>query len=164
MCEFWHSTRLSVSRAGLALLVTLLELVGDRAVGLWVDRQQLLPGARTLPDVQAELNDSGAILSWPEAATPGAARLELPLGLRWSLHRGETDPILGWYSPGLGRRVPAFTLLGCGRCVSGTPLVTRLEFLEVGDSERATASRWTVSWGASAARSGKTPEFQAEAR
>ena len=50
------------------------------------------------PDVQAELDGACAILRWPSAATPGAARLELPHQLRWSLHRGETDPILGWYS------------------------------------------------------------------
>ena len=56
-------------------------------------------------DVQAELDESCAILGWPTASTPGAARLELPPGLRWSLHRGETDPILGWYSrrPGSAR-------------------------------------------------------------
>ena len=82
------------------------------------------------PEVQAELDGSCAILRWPAASTPGAARLELPFGLRWSLHRGETDPILGWYSPGLGRRVPAFSLLGSGRCVPGVPLATRLEFIE----------------------------------
>ena len=84
------------------------------------------------PEVQVELDESCAALSWPQAATPGAARLELPGVLRWSLHRGETDPILGWYSPGLGRRVPAFTLLGCGRWPSDAPLATRLEFLETG--------------------------------
>ena len=83
------------------------------------------------PDVQAVLDGSGATLSWPQAAGPGSVRLELPVALRWSLHRGQTNPILGWYSPGLGRRVPAFTLLGSGRCVPGTPLATRLEFLEV---------------------------------
>ena len=67
------------------------------------------------PEVEAELDGSHAVLRWPTAATPGEARLALPPQLRWSLHRGETDPILGWYSPGLGQRVPAFTLLGCGR-------------------------------------------------
>ena len=77
-----------------------------------------------------------AILSWSGASTPGAARLELPPGLRWSLHRGETEPILGWYSPGLGRRVPAFSLVGRGRSVPGAPLATRLEFLEAGESAR----------------------------
>ena len=64
------------------------------------------------PDVYAELDGARAILRWPAAATPGAARLELPQPLQWSLHRGETDPILGWYSSGLGRRIPAFTLAG----------------------------------------------------
>jgi len=54
--------------------------------------------------------------------------------LRWSLHRGETDPILGWYSSGLGRRTAAFTLIGCGRSAPQTPLTTRLEFLRVGEA------------------------------
>ncbi|HEX6528080.1 MAG TPA: alginate lyase family protein, partial [Streptosporangiaceae bacterium] len=64
------------------------------------------------PEVEAELEGSRAVLSWFAASVPGSARLELPPGLRWSLHRGETDPVLGWYSPGFGRRVPAWTLLG----------------------------------------------------
>jgi hypothetical protein len=83
------------------------------------------------PDVQADLDGTHAVLRWPRAPTPGAARLELPGQLRWSLHRGETDPILGWYSCGLGRRVPAFTLLGHGRSALETTLTTRLEFLDL---------------------------------
>jgi hypothetical protein len=102
------------------------------------------------PQVQVTLDGSGATLSWPETAMPGAARLELPVALRWSLHRGNTSPILGWYSPGLGRRVPAFTLLGCGRCVPGAPLATRLEFLEI-DAPRKPA----LSWCAPVAREGR---------
>jgi hypothetical protein len=82
------------------------------------------------PEVLAELGPAAAALRWPDAATPGAARLVLPGELRWALHRGETDPIMGWYSAGLGERVPAFTLLGQGHCVPGVPLVTRLEFAE----------------------------------
>jgi hypothetical protein len=116
------------------------------------------------PDVQVELGDSVAQLSWPGPATPGAARMELPVGLRWSLHRGETEPILGWYSPSLGQRVPAFTLLGRGRCAADAPLVTRLEFVEAGDSSRATRAGRTVSWKTSAVRPGVPPETQAEAR
>jgi Heparinase II/III-like protein/Heparinase II/III N-terminus len=116
------------------------------------------------PDVQAEWEESCATLYWPAAATPGAARLELPSGLRWSLHRGETDPILGWYSHSLGRRVPAVTLLGCGRCVPGMPFITRLEFLEVGKSGKPNVSLQAISWTASATRSGKAPEMHAEAR
>jgi hypothetical protein len=116
------------------------------------------------PEVQVELSESGAVLAWPDASTPGSARMELPLGLRWTLHRGETEPILGWYSPGLGCRVPAFSLLGRGRCAAEDPLITRLEFLGLGSSATAAASRRTVSWCASAVRPGKTPEIQAEAR
>ena len=82
------------------------------------------------PDVQAELDGYCATLGWPGPTAPGMARLSLPTGLRWSLHRGETDPILGWYSAGLGMRVPAFTLVGEGSCALGASLTTRLEFLE----------------------------------
>ena len=116
------------------------------------------------PDVHAELEESCAVLDWPTASTPGAARLELPPELQWSLHRGETDPILGWYSDGLGRRVPAVTLLGCGRCVPGMPLITRLEFLEVDKSSKSAVSRQALSWTMSAAPSDHPPEIQAEAR
>jgi len=116
------------------------------------------------PEVQVELDGACAILDWPAAATPGTARLELPSGLQWTLHRGQSDPILGWYSPGLGRRVPAFSLLGCGRCVAGAPLATRLEFLDVGKLSTAAVSRRNVSWLAADARSRQAPEIQAEAR
>ncbi len=116
------------------------------------------------PEVQVELDESCAVLRWPGASAPGVARLELPSLLRWSLHRGEIDPILGWYSPCLGRRVPAFSLLGCGRCVPGAPLATRLEFVEIGTSSKAAVSRQAVSWCASDARLSKAPEIRAEAR
>ena len=115
-------------------------------------------------DVQAELGESCAVLDWPTAFTPGAARLELPPGLRWSLHRGETDPILGWYSPGLGGRVPAVTLRGCGRCVPGIPLITRLEFIEIGKSGKSPVSRQAISSTTSAGLSVEAPKFQEEAR
>ncbi len=88
------------------------------------------------PDVRARLEGASAILSWPWVSAPVMARLDLPRALRWSLHRGETSPILGWYSDGLGRRVPSFTLLGSGRCLPDVPLVTRLDFLDVGQVPR----------------------------
>ena len=46
------------------------------------------------PDIEAELDGATAALRWPPAAA-GRARLELPAGLEWSLHRGSTEPILG---------------------------------------------------------------------
>jgi hypothetical protein len=90
------------------------------------------------PDVAASLtsaaggDDAGAVasLAWPDAVTPGSAELTLPAGLEWSLHRGETAPILGWYSAGLGHRVPAVTLLAQGRSLPDGRLVTRLKFAE----------------------------------
>jgi hypothetical protein len=90
------------------------------------------------PDVAVSLtsagrdDDAGAVasLTWPDAVTPGSAELTLPAGLEWSLHRGETDPILGWYSAGLGHRVPAVTLLARGRSLPDGRLVTRLKFAE----------------------------------
>ena len=82
------------------------------------------------PEVTASLTGPVASLAWPGAETPGAAELSLPAGLEWSLHRGETEPVLGWYSAGLGHRVPAFMLLGQGRSLPGGRLVTRLKFAE----------------------------------
>jgi Heparinase II/III-like protein/Heparinase II/III N-terminus len=116
------------------------------------------------PEVQAELDGSLAILRWPAASGPAAARLELSPGLSWGLHRGQVDPILGWYSPGLGRRVPAFSLIGRGRCVPGTPLATRLEFLEIDKTSKVTVSRQLVSWGPSQPRADEATDLKAEAR
>jgi hypothetical protein len=115
------------------------------------------------PDVQAELEGSCAVLDWPSASTAGTARLELPPGLTWSLHRGETDPVTAWCSPGLSRCVPAVTLLGCGRCVPGMPLISRLEFLEIGKSGKSSVCRPALSWTTSAAPSDRAAEIQAEA-
>jgi hypothetical protein len=116
------------------------------------------------PDVQAELQEACAVLTWPTASVPGAARLELPPGLRWSLYRGETDPVLGWYAPGPGRRVPALTLLGRGPCLPGMPLITRLEFLDADRSAKSAVSRQAVSWTASVALPDEAPEIRAEVR
>jgi hypothetical protein len=117
------------------------------------------------PDVRAELEDPYARLSWLGAyAAEEEARLELPRQLRWRLHRGETDPIIGWYSHGLGRRMPSFTLLGSGRCVPGEHLITRLEFAEGRNRSRASKSRRTIAWSASRLRPGATPGSHAEAR
>ena len=115
------------------------------------------------PEVNVELKESCAILAWSTASTPGAARLELSPGLRWTLHRGETDPILGWYSPGLGRRVPAFSLLGTGRSMPGAPLTTRLEFLDAEQASKPAVSGGTVSWFPAEARLNESPEIEVEA-
>ncbi|MDQ1368552.1 MAG: hypothetical protein QOF20_905 [Acidimicrobiaceae bacterium] len=63
------------------------------------------------PSVDAEFPADGPLrLCWPG----GSATVELPGVLRWSLHRGETDPIAGWYSQSFGQKQPAVTLIGTG--------------------------------------------------
>ena len=114
------------------------------------------------PDVQAELDGACAVLCWPSTPTPGMARLELPRRLRWSLHRGETDPILGWYSSGLGRRTPAISLVGRGRSVPDEPLATRLEFLDAGNTVKSAFTRPGVSWGAPYTRGETAPGSYSE--
>ena len=81
------------------------------------------------PEVHAELEGTVATLTWRDPV-PASARLILPGELAWTVHRGETAPILGWYSSGLGRRVPAFTFIGTGAPTPGVRLITRLTFME----------------------------------
>jgi len=100
------------------------------------------------PEIQVELDGSCANLRWI-ADMPGAARLELPHKLKWSLHRGETAPILGWYSPALGVRVPAWTILGSGRLSHDVPLITSLQFPLNDNSSRHSAAGLDVSLGIS---------------
>jgi hypothetical protein len=116
------------------------------------------------PDVAAELDGDVAVLGWRRdaAGASAAARLRLPGDLRWSLHHGEVSPILGWYSPELGCRVPAFTLLGSGKVTSEAPLVTRLEFDNGVDSSPHSLTRQAVSLGAPRAARTDAPESRAE--
>ncbi|MEO6512224.1 MAG: alginate lyase family protein [Nocardioides sp.] len=80
------------------------------------------------PDVQVDLRASTAALSWPgRDGTPHQALMDLPNGLRWTQHRGQTDPPLGWYSRRFGVREPITTLVGAGRS-SEVPLTTALTF------------------------------------
>ena len=80
------------------------------------------------PDVSVELDGARARLSWPVAGEPRTAVMTLPAELDWTVHRGELDPPLGWYSPGFGRRVPSSSLVGRGPASGASRLVTRLAF------------------------------------
>jgi hypothetical protein len=113
------------------------------------------------PEVSAALDGSVASLSWPGRDRTHAALLELPGELSWSLHRGETSPILGWYSAGLGHRVPTFTLLGEGRYRAGIKLMSLLRFIDAGKSR--VLSGQAISLGAFNGAS-TTPETHAEGR
>ncbi len=114
------------------------------------------------PDIQAELEGDSVVLVWPDAPTPGAARIGLPGELRWRLHRGETDPILGWYSRGLGQRVPTCTLVGYGRTAPGAQLTTRLEFLDAGPMAKPAGTASAIPWTASDALVPEAPGSRRE--
>ena len=42
-------------------------------------------------------------------------RLQLDSALKVLIHRGEENPILGWYSPGYDRKDPTWTVRGSSR-------------------------------------------------
>ncbi|MFH9350822.1 alginate lyase family protein [Kitasatospora sp. NPDC017646] len=66
------------------------------------------------PAITADLTGHRAELTWTGDGEDRSAVLDLPGQLSWQAHRGETDPPLGWYSAGFGRREPATTLVGTG--------------------------------------------------
>lgn len=99
------------------------------------------------PEIQVELGQFSAFLSWPSSVTPGAARLELSAGFSWSLHQADT----------------AWTLLGRGGSVAGAPLATRLEFDDTEMPQKAVFFQ-AVPWSASGNCREKEQDKQAEAR
>ncbi len=68
------------------------------------------------PDIDARMIGQNTELNWRIGDSTRSATLILPDGLSWSLHKGETDPVLGWYSPYFGMKQPAWTVIGQGTC------------------------------------------------
>ena len=62
--------------------------------------------------------------------------------LLWCMHRGEQDPILGWYSAAFGRREPSNSLIGTGDIASFHVLRSHIVFQGVlRQGHRAVADR-----------------------
>ncbi|WP_274910797.1 alginate lyase family protein [Streptomyces sp. WZ-12] len=80
------------------------------------------------PAIAADLADARAVLTWTRGGEERRAVLDLPGRLSWRAHRGETDPPLGWYSAGFGRREPATTLVGTGFTDGAEGFTTVLRF------------------------------------
>jgi Heparinase II/III-like protein/Heparinase II/III N-terminus len=81
------------------------------------------------PAVQATLDGCVLALRWEDGNGGHAtATMTLPSSLDWSLIRGATDPVLGWYSPAFGQKVPATDVIGTGFATAGSPLRTCLAF------------------------------------
>lgn len=66
------------------------------------------------PAITADLVGNRAVLTWTRDGEDRSAVLDLPAELSWRAHRGESDPPLGWYSPGFGRKEPTTALVGTG--------------------------------------------------
>ncbi|MFI9362758.1 alginate lyase family protein [Kitasatospora sp. NPDC053057] len=80
------------------------------------------------PAITADLTGNRAVLTWTRDGEDRSAVLDLPGQLSWQAHRGETDPPLGWYSAGFGRREPATTLVGTGFADGAQGFTTVLGF------------------------------------
>ncbi|WP_340374995.1 alginate lyase family protein [Streptomyces sp. SS7] len=80
------------------------------------------------PAITADLAGNRARLTWTRDGEDRAAVLDLPEGLEWSAHRGGSEPPLGWYSAGFGRREPATVLVGTGFAVGTQGFTTVLGF------------------------------------
>ncbi|MFE1801314.1 alginate lyase family protein [Streptomyces sp. NPDC059517] len=80
------------------------------------------------PAITADLTGDRAELTWTRDGETRSAVLDLPGELNWRAHRGESDPPLGWYSAGFGRKEPATTLVGTGFADSAQPFTTVLSF------------------------------------
>ena len=81
------------------------------------------------PTVEANLDGCILALRWQDRdGGEATATMTLPSSLGWSLIRGARDPVLGWYSPAFGQKVPATDVIGVGSATAGSPLRTRLVF------------------------------------
>ena len=69
--------------------------------------------------VEVKLDGANAQLRWSANGLEQRAVLALPESLSWTVHRGETDPPLGWYSVGFGRKEPSTTVVGRRRVSPG---------------------------------------------
>jgi hypothetical protein len=80
------------------------------------------------PAIAADLVGDRAVLTWFRDGEGRSAVLDLPGQLSWRAHRGETDPPLGWYSAGFGRKEPTTTLVGTGFADGAEGFTTVLRF------------------------------------
>jgi Heparinase II/III-like protein/Heparinase II/III N-terminus len=83
------------------------------------------------PDIDARIVGQTVDLSWSKGTSTRSASLCIPNDLSWSLTRGQTDPVLGWYSTGFGEKQPAWTIIGEGSCsgLGSDTFTTVLQFV-----------------------------------
>ncbi|MEL3950754.1 MULTISPECIES: heparinase II/III family protein [Streptomyces] len=105
----------SVHRRRVELVAAAKELrVVDEVLGALGPRRDVRLAFHLGPAIAVDLVGNWAVLTWTREGEVRSAVLDLPGQLNWRAHRGESDPPLGWYSPGFGRKEPATTLVGTG--------------------------------------------------
>ncbi len=121
-CHAVHRRQLRLDRAARCLSVT------D-----WVEAAGPVEGRLAFhlhPEIECTLSGSRAGLAWTNlSGERHSAALGLAPDLQWSAHRGEAAPMLGWYSPRFGQKLPATTLIGSGQVRPGMPLRSAITFL-----------------------------------
>ncbi len=76
------------------------------------------------PDIGCALTGTGATLACGDARID----LDLPASLAWKAVRGSEAPMLGWYSPAYGVRLPTTTLTGTITLSGSAVFETRVRF------------------------------------
>ncbi|MFI1104442.1 alginate lyase family protein [Streptomyces melanogenes] len=116
----------SVHRRRVELTAAAKELrVVDEVRG---DRRAVRLAFHLGPAITADLVENRAVLTWTRDGEDRSAELDLPGQLTWRAHRGETNPPLGWYSVGFGRKEPTTTLVGTGFADGAQGFTTVLRF------------------------------------
>jgi hypothetical protein len=85
------------------------------------------------PEVSCTLEANRAELTWTQGPDSDgwSASVELPAQASWSEHRGESEPVLGWYSSSFGRIEPTTVLMGESNCAAGKiELRTAIRFVK----------------------------------
>ena len=82
------------------------------------------------PEVIAERTGDHVVeLTWAsQAGRQASATLRLPEGPTWSLWRGASDPVLGWYSAGFGEKQPSTSVVGETTVSGRSDFETALQF------------------------------------
>lgn len=82
------------------------------------------------PDIHAEpIRGHRVELAWRgQGDERRRGTLHLADTLEWAESRGETDPVLGWYSPRFGEKQPSISIIGAGTSRGCGQLETVLQF------------------------------------
>jgi hypothetical protein len=128
-CAEHDGYRRSVHRRRVELTAASQELrVVDEVRGRHGPRRAVRLVFHLGPAIAADLVGNRAALTWTRDGEDRSAALDLPGQLNWRAHRGESDPPLGWYSAGFGRKEPTTTLVGTGFTDGAEGFTTVLRF------------------------------------